>query len=235
MSKYKLLIFDLDGTILYTLGDLSAAVNYSLRNNNLGEVSTEIVRKSVGNGIKKLVERVVNISLKRDSEQECTDISELVERVYTDFVTYYPKHATDTTVPFKGIEEALRKLKSEGFILTMLSNKKHFVAEKLAEKYFPGIFEIAYGERDNVARKPDPEAVYEIIKKCGVTRDETCYIGDSEVDIKTAANAGIDLVTVSWGFRTYDELVNAKAKVIVSSMDEMCDAILFKKTLKNEC
>lgn len=201
--KYKMIIFDMDGTILYTLEDLKNCVNYSLRQSDLPERTIEEVRTFVGNGIRKLVERAV---------PENTSI-ELIDKVFEDFKLYYKDHCTDYTKPYDGINELLIELRKLGYKTTVVSNKIDFAVQDLVKDYFDGLFDMAIGDRDDIENKPAPDAVYKILETFDINKNEAIYIGDSEVDIATAKNAGIDSIIVEWGFRDRDFLESHGAKV----------------------
>lgn len=189
--KYKLAIFDLDGTILNTLEDLADSTNYALLKNGLPGRTVEQVRFFVGNGIRKLMERAV---------QEGSDEA-LIQRVHEDFTAHYKVHCADKTKPYGGIVELLRALRAAGVKTAVVSNKADYGVQALCEDYFPGLFDFAVGERAGIRRKPNPDSVLEVLAKLSATREETIYIGDSDVDIETAKNAGIPCISVTWGFR----------------------------------
>ena len=195
--KYRLIIFDMDGTILDTLEDLTDSTNYALSVNGFKERTIDEVRSFVGNGIHKLIERAV---------PEGTDEA-VVEKVFKDFVPYYKENCAVKTKPYDGITEVIKHLRENGFITAVVSNKAHFAVQELCRDYFPDMFDMAIGEHEEIRRKPYPDAVEEVINKFGVSKEETIYIGDSEVDIQTAVNAGIDKICVEWGFREHDFLL----------------------------
>lgn len=208
---YKLAIFDLDGTILDTLKDLTNSTNYALKKNGYKERSIEEVRSFVGNGIGKLIER----ALPKETERE------VYEKVLRDFTEYYKIHCADYTCAYDGIVELVIKLKERGIKTAVVSNKADFAVKSLCEQYFKGLFEYTVGERTGIKRKPEPDSVYEVMNRLNISKENTVYIGDSEVDIKTANNAGIDIISVDWGFRKKEFLVENGAKVIASNMEEL--------------
>lgn len=213
--KYKLFIFDLDGTILDTLDDLSDSVNYALSVVGFPARTVDEVRVFVGNGIRKLIERAV---------PEGTP-SEKTDMVFEKFKEYYGKNCANKTRPYKGIREMLLKLKNDGIKIAVLSNKADFAVKILCDKYFNGMFDAAYGAREGVNKKPSPDAVFEILNELGIDKSDAVYVGDSEVDIETANNAGMDMIIVDWGFRERALLEQKGAGVIVSSADEFLGLI----------
>lgn len=209
--KYKLAIFDLDGTILDTLEDLADSVNYALDSEGLGARSIDEIRRFVGNGIRRLIERAV-------PQRSTTDVT---DRVFDTFKRYYKDHCADKTAPYEGIPELLKELKALGMKLAVLSNKADFAVKSLCDHYFEGLFDLAVGEREGIRRKPAPDAVYEVLSRLGIERQAALYIGDSEVDIETAKNAEIDCIAVDWGFRDREVLISGGAKQIASSVDQL--------------
>ena len=187
----KLIIFDLDGTLLYTLEDLCASTNFALKSAGLPERSLDEVRRFVGNGIRKLIERAV---------PEGTD-AELTDSVFAAFKTHYTANCENKTAPYPGIPELLRSLKERGATLGVVSNKADKPAKKLIAHYFPGAFDSVVGEPEGVRKKPAPDSVFETARSLGCDMDDAVYVGDSDVDFRTAENAGCKCVLVSWGFR----------------------------------
>lgn len=212
--KYDAVIFDLDGTILETLEDLKNSLNYALKTNGLPERTTEETRSFVGNGIRNLVERAA----------ESSDTA-LVDRVFDVFKEHYKEHCADKTKPYDGVVDMLTRLKEKGIMLAVLSNKADYAVQELCKKYFGNIFDAVSGEINGVARKPDPEGVYAVLKKMGAEGKNCVYVGDSEVDVKTAKNANMDCIVVDWGFRDVQALRNAGARVIVSTAEQLFDLI----------
>jgi phosphoglycolate phosphatase len=201
----KLVIFDLDGTILNTLEDLCDATNYALAQFGFGVRTLDEVRLFVGNGIGKLIERAV---------PNGTD-AKTTEAVLKVFKEYYGEHCEDKTVAYEGVMEMLEELRAAGIKTAVVSNKADFAVQKLCEKYFDGMFDDCVGERSGVPRKPAPDSVYGILDKLGVAAEDAVYVGDSDVDIATARNAGLDEILVSWGFRGREFLLEHGAKVVV--------------------
>ncbi len=213
--KYTLVIFDLDGTILDTLEDLTDGVNYALTECGYPVRTIDEVRSFVGNGIRKLIERALPSGT---PEAE-------IDRVHGIFSPYYKAHCDVKTKPYDGIPALLRKLRDAGIRTTVLSNKGDFAVQPLVQQYFPDLFTLALGERPGVPRKPAPDAVFEILGRLGVDKSDAVYIGDSDVDIETAQNAGLPCISVDWGFRDRMQLTEAGARVIVSSPEELLAAL----------
>ncbi len=209
--KYQLAIFDLDGTLLNTLEDLADSANYVMKAFGYPERTVEEIRNFVGNGIRKLLER---------SAPEGTPAEE-IDRMFETFITYYKEHCADKTKPYDGIMELLEKLQRQGLKLAVVSNKADYAVKALCEQYFPSCFNEAVGERAGIARKPAPDTVNEVLKNLQIDKSQAVYIGDSEVDVKTAQNAEMDCIAVDWGFRDTEVLKMAGAETIVSTPEEL--------------
>lgn len=207
----KLYIFDLDGTILDTLDDLHDSVNYALASVGFPNRSLDEVRSFVGNGILKLIQRAV---------PEGTNDTD-VDKVYAVFKDYYRQHCADKTRPYNGIVSTLRRLKDEGCRLAVVSNKADFGVQILCRKYFDGLFEFAVGAKEGIRKKPYPDAVLEVLERMCVEKSEAVYIGDSDVDIETAKNAGLKCISVDWGFRSREFLLEHGAGTIISCPEEL--------------
>lgn len=214
--SYELALFDLDGTVLDTIDDLADAVNHVLANYNMPPRTADEVCAFTGNGAYRLIE----LSVPKNTP------SEITEKVFNDYRAYYAAHSEIKTAPYKGICEMLKKLRAAGCKTAVLSNKPDAPVVTLCAKYFPGLFDCAAGEKEGIKRKPAPDGILPILEKLGVSADKTVYIGDSEVDVETAKNAGLDCISVDWGFRSRDELIKAGAVRIVSTADELYDAII---------
>ena len=215
---YQLAIFDLDGTVLDTLDDLADSVNAVLFKNGYPTHSREAICAFVGNGMKKLIDR----ALPKGTH------AEEASRILAEFKANYALHCADKTAPYAGIPEMLAALRAAGVKTAVLSNKADYATQALCQKYFAGLFDAVAGEREQegIPKKPAPDAVFAIMQQCGVTHAQTVYIGDSDVDIKTAANAGVDAILVSWGFRTAEFLCESGARVIVDTPQELQAKIL---------
>ncbi len=212
----KAVIFDLDGTLLNTIDDLSNSVNYVLKKHNYPTFSVEEYKYKVGNGMKKLIERALPKSEKSE---------EKVEEILAEFMVYYSEHKTDNTAPYKDIETLLITLKQKGIKTAVLTNKAHESAKPLISKYFPELFDVVCGQKQGVPTKPDPTSVFEVMKELDVSADECLYLGDSGVDMQTAENANIFAIGVLWGFRKADELEQNGAKAIIKQPLELLSFI----------
>ena len=213
--KYKLAIFDMDGTILSTLDDLANGVDYALRENGLPARSKQETRAALGRGVRFLIEQSVPDGL--------SDVE--ISKVEEDFLKYYKVHSMDNTRPYDGIVELIKEVRASGIKTAVVSNKIDSAVKELCANFFEGAFDVAYGERIGIPRKPDPKPINSIIDEFGLSKDEVVYIGDSEVDLLTANNAGINHIIVTWGFRDRDFLVQNGAKTLVENMDELKEQI----------
>lgn len=191
MKKFDAVIFDLDGTLLNTLEDLTDAVNYALKLCKMPERTLEEVRQFVGNGIRKLMRRAV-------PEGEANPE---FEKAFEAFRFYYKEHCNEKTKLYPGVANMLAELKEKGYHLAIVSNKADFAVRELRELYFGDTVEAAVGEREGIARKPAKDMVEQVIREMGVMPENVVYVGDSDVDIQTAANSGIPCISVTWGFR----------------------------------
>lgn len=199
-------IIDLDGTLLDTLDDLAASVNFALRQYGLPEHSTDDIRRFVGNGVRRLMERAVPNGTGNPQFEE----------ILTTFRAHYMRHSMDTTRPYKGIPETLCELKRRGCPMAVVSNKMMAATQELVAHFFPEI-EVAIGENEaeGICRKPAPDTVIEALRRLGAGKDTAVYVGDSEVDILTARNAGLPCVSVLWGFRDRDFLLHHGATTLI--------------------
>ena len=220
---YKVFIFDLDGTLLDTLQDLANSVNYALRQHHMPEHTTDDIRRFVGNGVRRLMERAVPNGAGNEE----------FDGVFADFRRHYMQHSLDNTRPYPGIPEMLRKLKARGCQLAVVSNKMMAATQELIAHFFPEI-EVAIGEHEaeGIRKKPAPETVFEALRQLGVPLEKEekaggiisplgmpggiVYVGDSDVDIATARNSGLPCVSVLWGFRDRDFLMAHGATTFVS-------------------
>ena len=211
--KNKLIIFDLDGTLLNTIGDLAIGCDHMLSLRGLPGHTYEEYCTFVGNGIMRLVERALPEELRTE---------EYVKAARKDFMDYYIEHIDQKSVPYDGITELIDELQSKGAKLAVASNKFQAGTEKLIRKFFPNIdFVEICGNREGVPLKPDTALVDLILEKAGVERSRVAMVGDSGVDIQTARNAGITSIGVCWGFRSREELEENRADHIVSSVEEL--------------
>ena len=220
MSSQKVAIFDLDGTLLNTIGDLAVACNHMLRLRNLAEHTYEEYCHFVGNGITRLVERALPEELRTE---------EYIATARRDFIEFYVEHIDCHTTPYEGIEEMLATLSAAGIRLAVASNKFNAGTRKLIGRFFGNIpFAAIYGNRDNVPLKPAPDVLNEIIEECQTTATECFMIGDSGVDMDCAKRAGICSIGVTWGFRCREELVQHCAEHIVDTPQDVVRLILGK-------
>lgn len=210
---YKTYIFDLDGTLLDTLGDLAASVNYALRTHGMAEHSVDDVRRFVGNGVRLLMERAVP-----DGAQ-----NPRFDEAFATFRDYYMQHSLDTTQPYAGIPETLAALRTQGCRIAVVSNKMMAATQELCRHFFPDTVEVAIGEHEaeGICKKPAPDTVYAALRELGVGKESAVYVGDSDVDIQTAHNAGLPCISVLWGFRDRDFLMQHGAETFVSAPREL--------------
>lgn len=209
----KLVIFDLDGTLLNTIADLATATNQALQHYGYPTHEVEAYRFFVGNGINKLFERAL-------PETERTE--ENILKIRSQFVPYYDTHNADLSRPYPGIPELLRTLQQKGIKIAVASNKYQAATRKLIAHYFPEInFVEVLGQREGIPAKPDPSIVNEIKIKAGVDEKEILYAGDSNVDMQTAHNAGVTAVGVAWGFRPRTELEALHPAYIIEKAEEL--------------
>ena len=208
---YTTVIFDLDGTLLDTLSDLHASVNFALRELSFPERSKEEIRRFIGNGVVKLIERSVPTGTDKETEKHCLDI----------FRQHYLDHMTDSTSPYDGICYLLSALKERGIKTAVVSNKLHSAVAGLCDDFFPDLIDCALGVSDESERKPAPLNVYKALRLLGSKKEETLYVGDSEVDVQTAKNADLQCVGVTWGFRDREELLSAGADFVIDKAEEI--------------
>lgn len=202
---YSAVIFDLDGTLLNTLDDLAAAGNHALHLHGLPPYAADAYRTMVGNGIPKLVQRMLAPHGRED----------LQGRMLEDFTLYYNAHMQDHTAPYPGMVPLLRRMAGAGIACAILSNKAHPNTAALAQHYFGGLVGAAAGKKPDVPPKPNPAAVYTLMEELGADKNTTLYVGDSDVDMQTAKNAGLPACGVLWGFRCREELAAAGADFLV--------------------
>ena len=213
---YRCVIFDLDGTVLNTLDGLADAGNYALSQMRLPTHPTESYRYYVGNGIPKLIERMLP-----KNADEAT-----FSKAYEAFRSYYNIHMNDKTVPYPGIPELLRTLKEKGVKLALVSNKAHGFAAEMIERYFPKTFDVVFGSVEGFPKKPDPYWVLRALKTLAVKPEEAFYVGDSGVDMQTAHRAELIACGVSWGFRDREELKENGADIICDDPEKLFAMIM---------
>ena len=209
--KYKSYIFDLDGTLLDSLTDIVASCNYALRMNNMPERTVDEVRMFVGNGVRKLMERAIPDG----------DNNELFEKTYADFRQHYLIHSLDHTSPYSGIMNMLEELKKDGCNIAVVSNKFYTATQELVGHFFGDYVTVAIGECENINKKPSPDTVFEALRQLNVDKNNAVYIGDSDVDVMTAKNCGIPCISVLWGFRSKQFLIEHGANVFVEKPSEI--------------
>jgi len=212
---YKLLIFDLDGTLLNTSLDIHAVLNESLKRFDLPELPLEKTISYVGNGAKKLVERAVG------------ENKALFPAVYEYYAKRFSDIPNDLTVLYEGEEEALKSFQKAGLKIAVVTNKPQKATQKVCEKFFSdyGLYAVI-GQSDKYPLKPDPTSTLSVIKSLGVEKNECLFVGDGETDVLTAAAAGIDCASVLWGYRTKSQLESAGAKLFFSAFGELVNFVL---------
>ena len=213
--KYNTIIFDLDGTLLNTLVDIKDSVNYALKKCEFPKRSVEEINTFVGNGTNVLIKKSVPANTPKDELDNCTEI----------YRKHYKNNMTNKTAPYDGILEMLKKLKDDGYKLAVVSNKFNSAVKTLCKKYFSEFLEVAIGENSNVKRKPAPDTVFEAMKELDSKKKDCIYVGDSDVDVNTAHNAGIECIGVSWGFRGREVLDKEGADYIIDRPKEIYNII----------
>lgn len=212
--KIKTVIFDLDGTLLDTLEDLTNAVNHALLTFHMPTRNISEIRRFLGNGIRRLM------LLSVPNGKQNSDF----EAVFAEFRRYYDLHCNDRTKPYVGIVELIDALKKKNIQTAIVSNKVDSAVQTLTRRYFPQV-EVAVGDRKGLQRKPAPDSVLMAMEAFHAKRAETVYVGDSEVDIETAINAGIKCVNVLWGFRDREQLLESGAKILIQKPLELLELI----------
>lgn len=213
---YSTILFDMDGTVLDTLQDLWASTNAVLRELGHPERTMEEIRSYVGNG----AANQIRCAMPEDSSEE--ELAEALRR----YQAYYAVHCRDHTAPYDGILPVLRALDAAGVQLGVVSNKPDKMVKILSEEHFGRLMRVAIGETPQRRRKPAPDTVYAALDKLGADKRTAVYVGDSQVDISTAKNAGLPLIAVSWGFRSYETLQTAGASCIIKNPAELTALIL---------
>ena len=211
---YKAVIFDLDGTLLDTLVDLYNSVNHALKTFGFPERTIDEVRRFIGNGVKKLMERSTPKGTDEETNARCLDC----------FRAHYLEHMSDNTAPYEGVNKLIAGLREKGIRTAVVSNKLHSAVVDLCKENFP-LIEEAIGVSVEEERKPNPVNVLKVLSLFGITADECIYVGDSEVDVQTAHNAGVKCIGVTWGFRDEAELRENGADFIAHNSDEVFNLI----------
>ncbi|PJI09264.1 MULTISPECIES: HAD family hydrolase [Clostridium] len=217
MKKYDTVIFDLDGTLLNTLDDLADSANFALSLYDLPNRTTDEVRRFLGNGVAKLIERCIPNGRQNEYYEKCL----------ADFRKHYSKNMQNKTTPYTGIMELLGQLSEKGYKIAIVSNKFDSAVKGLNELYFNKYIKVAIGEMESegVAKKPAPDTVFKALKELRSTPDRAVYVGDSEVDVKTAKNSGLPCVGVTWGFRNRQILNDEGANYIIDKPEQLVEIV----------
>lgn len=211
----SVLIFDLDGTLLDTLADLTASTNHVLSRHQMPPRTLAEVRTFVGNGVRRLL----RLAAPPETDEKTVDT------LVAEFAAYYPQHCMDATAPYPGLMEVLQRLKAAGRRLAIVSNKPDYGVQALRQAFFPGLMEISVGEQPGVRRKPAPDAVLRVMEQLHASPEQCVYIGDSDVDVETAKNAGLPFVGVAWGFCGRDALRAFGAQTIADSPRDLLELL----------
>jgi phosphoglycolate phosphatase len=214
---YRTVIFDLDGTLLNTIEDLADAGNWVCRRNGWPEHTTEAYRQMVGHGIPNLVMQFSPVNSRGPL---------LLRNTQAQFSEYYGAHNLDKTAPFAGIADMLETLRSRGVALAVYSNKADEFSRVIVEHFFPGVFQVVRGKVSGVPVKPDPAGVRAVLRELGAAAAETLFVGDSDVDMETAQNAGLPSCGVTWGYRRREELAASGAEHLADTAAELTAFIL---------
>ncbi len=213
MMRYDTYIFDLDGTLLNTINDLAASCNYALRSCGMPERTVDEVRRFVGNGVRLLMVRAIPGG----------DSNPRFDEAYAIFRQHYLHHSLDTTKPYDGIEELIAELNAAGKHVAVVSNKFYAATQALVRHFFGDTIKVAIGERENIRKKPAPDTVLEALRQLDMPAEAAVYIGDSDVDIDTARNCGMPCISVLWGFRDRQFLIDHGATTLVSEPREIAE------------
>lgn len=213
--KTDTVIFDLDGTLLNTLEDLADSTNYAMRAFGLKERSINEVRNFVGNGVDVLIERAVEGAIPKEQELECLDV----------FKQHYSKNMDNKTKPYDGVMDVIKELLKRGYHIAIVSNKFDAAVKGLNVDYFEGLFPVAIGASDTVAKKPAPDSVIKALQELHSDRERAVYVGDSDVDIMTARNSGLPCISVTWGFRDEELQRSMGTDYIIHKPEELLDVL----------
>lgn len=214
--KYSLAVFDMDGTLLDTLTDLAGSINYSLRTAGFPERPVNYLRRMIGCGMRSEV--------KAGLPEGATE--EDIDKVLAILMEHYAAHCADHTCPYPGVLDLMKRLREAGCRIAVVSNKADSAVGPLCEQYFPGLVDFAVGERDDIRRKPAPDEVEAALKALNADKKDAVYIGDSEVDLQTAENSGLECLTVTWGFRDRDQLEESGAKIYCDTCEDLYREII---------
>jgi phosphoglycolate phosphatase len=215
-DKYKTVIFDMDGTLLNTLEDLTDSVNYALNISGYPTRTLDEVRQFVGNGVKILMSLAVPQGTSKEDTLKCLEL----------YRGHYSKNMQNKTRPYDGIIDVLKKLKEKEIKLAIVSNKYDSAVKALCQDYYGEYIKVAIGESQGVAKKPAPDSVFASLKQLGATAEDAIYVGDSDVDVHTAHNAGLKCVGVTWGFRNRELLAMEGADFIIDRPEELLDYLV---------
>ena len=215
--KKKIVIFDLDGTLINTLEDLKNSTNYALSCLNYPTKTIDEICQFVGNGVAKLIERAIPDGKDNPDFQQCLET----------FKNHYSKNMYNKTAPYNKIPQMLKTKKQKGYITAVVSNKFDMAVKELCSKYFPDLIDFAAGENEacGIRKKPAPDTVLKVLEKFNLTNNEAVYVGDSDVDIMTAKNSRMPCISVTWGFRNREFLTKHDAEIIIDSPDEIIDIL----------
>ncbi len=216
MKPIRAAVFDLDGTLLNTLDNITAAVNHTLIAYGMPPRTHREVRAFVGNGVVSLIDRAVP-----DGTDDAT-----TARVLADFRVYYAEHSLDLTAPYDGILPALARLKAAGVAMAVVSNKPDVSVKALRRHFFADYIDVALGDSPDRPRKPAPDSTFAALARLGVSADEAIFVGDGDADVLTAKNAGMPCIGVTWGFRDADDLRAAGATVLIDNPSQIAEIIL---------
>ena len=214
-KNLKAILFDLDGTLMNTLEDLTDSTNYVLENNNCSKRNIKEIRSFVGNGIKKLMERAL----------PCDCSEELINKCFEEMIIYYKEHSTIKTKPYEGVISLIEELHKKGFKIGVITNKAQNSADIIVNNFFGTNVDITIGDSKNFPLKPAPNGIFKAMNFLNVTKEETVYIGDSEVDIATARNSDLEVISVLWGFRDEDFLKENGGNIFAKNVEELKNII----------
>lgn len=210
MEKYKAIVFDMDGTVLDTLDELTKSLNYVFARHGLPALTQDAIRPCLGFGYDGFIDKAA------------PDAPEPLQRTMTEeFIAYYSAHCQTTTFPYAGIPQVLGRLKAAGYHMAIVSNKGQGAVSELHDEYFKDYVDFSLGETPMYRKKPAPDMVWEALKRLGCAKDDAIYVGDSEVDKETADNAGLDAALVTWGFRDRDFLESLQPTYLIDTREEL--------------
>lgn len=209
------IIFDLDGTLLYSLEDITDSVNFAMKKYGFNQYTVPEVKDAIGNGVRFLMERITPDDISEDVFENCLK----------DFKAHYSENMYNRTRAYDGIIEMLKKLRADGYKIAVLSNKFDSAVKALCEKYFGELVDLALGQTESIGEKPSPSGVFEIAKALGTPVENCIFVGDSEVDIQTANNAGIDCISVTWGYKDFKFLYENGASKLVYIPEDILDLL----------